>query len=380
MAASDIRLIVSDVDGVWTDGRIIYAGDRTEIKEFNVRDGLGGEARAARRASWSRCSPAAARTRWRSGRASSASPSCIRARRTSSRSWSGSRRSWASRSTQILYAGDDLPDLGADDARRHLRRAVRCGAGSARGGDVEARGRGRPRRVPRDRRAPAARARRMGHISSGSSPLASPKLRAFRVARPLSRAARRHARSAAGSRCALGRVLGRALGRLAWHVVAPRAQARRCATSPSPFRSGPKRSAATRSGRCSATSACRCSRSPGCRTWTWPRATARRRSKAASRMLELIDAGRGVVIFTAHCGNWEWLAVAIGTLRPPDERAAARARRAGDEPLHHRVPRARRRAVDRSRLAVVGARDDPGHPPAAASWRFSSIRTCAPRA
>ncbi len=39
-AVSEIRLIVSDVDGVWTDGRIIYAGDRTEIKEFKVRDGL----------------------------------------------------------------------------------------------------------------------------------------------------------------------------------------------------------------------------------------------------------------------------------------------------------------------------------------------------
>lgn len=38
--ATDIRLIVSDVDGVWTDGRIIYAGDQTEVKEFNVRDGL----------------------------------------------------------------------------------------------------------------------------------------------------------------------------------------------------------------------------------------------------------------------------------------------------------------------------------------------------
>lgn len=39
--ASDIRLIVSDVDGVWTDGKIVYVGDRSEIKEFNVRDGLG---------------------------------------------------------------------------------------------------------------------------------------------------------------------------------------------------------------------------------------------------------------------------------------------------------------------------------------------------
>jgi 3-deoxy-D-manno-octulosonate 8-phosphate phosphatase (KDO 8-P phosphatase) len=38
--ASDIRLIVSDVDGVWTDGRIVYSGDDREIKNFNVRDGL----------------------------------------------------------------------------------------------------------------------------------------------------------------------------------------------------------------------------------------------------------------------------------------------------------------------------------------------------
>jgi len=38
--ASDIRLIVSDVDGVWTDGKIIYTGEQRETKEFNVRDGL----------------------------------------------------------------------------------------------------------------------------------------------------------------------------------------------------------------------------------------------------------------------------------------------------------------------------------------------------
>ena len=39
--ATDIKLIISDVDGVWTDGRIIYTSDGSEIKEFNVRDGLG---------------------------------------------------------------------------------------------------------------------------------------------------------------------------------------------------------------------------------------------------------------------------------------------------------------------------------------------------
>ena len=36
-------MIVSDVDGVWTDGRIIYSGEAREIKEFNVRDGLAAK-------------------------------------------------------------------------------------------------------------------------------------------------------------------------------------------------------------------------------------------------------------------------------------------------------------------------------------------------
>jgi len=38
--ATRIKWIVSDVDGVWTDGKIIYIGDAREVKEFNVRDGL----------------------------------------------------------------------------------------------------------------------------------------------------------------------------------------------------------------------------------------------------------------------------------------------------------------------------------------------------
>ncbi len=32
---------MTDIDGVWTDGRIIYTSAGDEIKEFNVRDGLG---------------------------------------------------------------------------------------------------------------------------------------------------------------------------------------------------------------------------------------------------------------------------------------------------------------------------------------------------
>jgi 3-deoxy-D-manno-octulosonate 8-phosphate phosphatase (KDO 8-P phosphatase) len=38
--ASSIRVIVSDVDGVWTSGNILYYGDGREMKEFNIRDGL----------------------------------------------------------------------------------------------------------------------------------------------------------------------------------------------------------------------------------------------------------------------------------------------------------------------------------------------------
>src|ERR1700756_2114935 len=38
-----IEMLVVDVDGVLTDGGIIYADDGTEIKKFHVRDGSGLE-------------------------------------------------------------------------------------------------------------------------------------------------------------------------------------------------------------------------------------------------------------------------------------------------------------------------------------------------
>jgi YrbI family 3-deoxy-D-manno-octulosonate 8-phosphate phosphatase len=40
MAHTQIRMIVSDVDGVWTDGSVLYGGRDVELKRFNVRDGL----------------------------------------------------------------------------------------------------------------------------------------------------------------------------------------------------------------------------------------------------------------------------------------------------------------------------------------------------
>ena len=129
--ASDIRLIVSDVDGVWTDGKIIYVGESREIKEFNVRDGLA--AKLAQRAGitvallTSRRSPALARRARELGvhdllqGSANKLQSCTRL-----------LQKLDLRFEQMLYVGDDLPDLApmtraaisaapadaADDVRR----------------------------------------------------------------------------------------------------------------------------------------------------------------------------------------------------------------------------------------------------------------------
>jgi 3-deoxy-D-manno-octulosonate 8-phosphate phosphatase (KDO 8-P phosphatase) len=63
--AKPIRMIMMDVDGVLTDGRILFSSDGVEIEAFHVRDGVG--LRAAQRAGLvtalltGRVSPAVAR-------------------------------------------------------------------------------------------------------------------------------------------------------------------------------------------------------------------------------------------------------------------------------------------------------------------------------
>jgi len=108
--ALDIRIIVSDVDGVWTDGKIIYAGESREIKEFNVRDGLA--AKLAQRVGitvallTSRRSPALSRRARELGihelhqGAVNKLESCERL-----------IQKLGFRFDQLLYVGDDLPDL-----------------------------------------------------------------------------------------------------------------------------------------------------------------------------------------------------------------------------------------------------------------------------
>ncbi len=119
--ASEIKLIVSDVDGVWTDGRIIYSGEQRETKHFNVRDGLG--AKLAQRAGI----VVALVTSRRSGAVER------RARELGIVELSQGARDKLDDTEriagklgltlqQVLYVGDDLPDLAA---------IARCGLSAA---------------------------------------------------------------------------------------------------------------------------------------------------------------------------------------------------------------------------------------------------------
>lgn len=108
--ARDIRIIVSDVDGVWTDGKIIYAGDRSEVKEFNVRDGLG--AKLAQRAGLtivlltSRSSPALLRRAKELGIAELHQGAANKLTECET-----ILAKLGASFHEVLYVGDDLPDL-----------------------------------------------------------------------------------------------------------------------------------------------------------------------------------------------------------------------------------------------------------------------------
>jgi 3-deoxy-D-manno-octulosonate 8-phosphate phosphatase (KDO 8-P phosphatase) len=108
--ARAIRLIISDVDGVWTDGRIIYLGEHREIKEFNVRDGLA--AKLAQKAGiavallTSRHSPALARRARELGIEQLHQGAANKLERAEAIA-----ATLGATLDQVLYAGDDLPDL-----------------------------------------------------------------------------------------------------------------------------------------------------------------------------------------------------------------------------------------------------------------------------
>jgi len=108
--ASAIKVIVSDVDGVWTDGKIIYMGENRETKEFNVRDGLA--VKLAQRVGirvvliTSRRSPALVRRARELG--------ILELRQGAANKleeMQGVAQKLDVGLDEVLYAGDDLPDL-----------------------------------------------------------------------------------------------------------------------------------------------------------------------------------------------------------------------------------------------------------------------------
>lgn len=114
----------------------------------------------------------------------------------------------------------------------------------------------------------------------------------------------------------LGRAFGRALGTLAWHVVRrERAKALRNLAIAFPQESEAfRRRTAKAMFRHLGMSLVEI-------TWL-PNVNAANRHETTDvegmeRLLEVMDSGRGVVIFTAHCGNWEWLSYITGTFGRP---------------------------------------------------------------
>ena len=145
--------------------------------------------------------------------------------------------------------------------------------------------------------------------------MASPKLRAFRE-RAIYRAL--VLVTAIGRRIPLrvGQFLGRQLGRLAWHVLRhERKKALRNLAIAFPEWTEEKRRETTQAMfRHFGTSIFELA-------WL-PNLNAKRREETTivdgiDRILEVLDSGRGVIMFTAHCGNWEWLSYVMGSYGRP---------------------------------------------------------------
>jgi len=164
--ARDIRVIVSDVDGVWTDGKIIYAGDRSEVK--NSMSATASAPSWCKRAGIQIVLLTSRRSATLARRARELSITELHQGATTKRSHAREiLESMALTFDQALYIGDDLPDLAPDVARRTLRRAGRCGGGGLRCCLLEIEIGRWTRSLPRTGRAPPARARRVGGSCQG---------------------------------------------------------------------------------------------------------------------------------------------------------------------------------------------------------------------
>ena len=109
-----ITMLMTDVDGVLTDGRIVFLGDSDEAKVYNVKDGFGFKLwhRAGHLSAWvtARVSCAASKRAQELGITEyrEAAPNKAMAVQEIAKKWQLKKE-------QIAFVGDDLPDLTAMD-------------------------------------------------------------------------------------------------------------------------------------------------------------------------------------------------------------------------------------------------------------------------
>ena len=106
-----LKLLLTDVDGVMTDGTVLLLPDGREAKSFHIRDGLGIVLAHAAGLKTGLVSGRASESVAQRARRSLAWPSCARGCATREPS---SGRSWKAEGLEaheVAYVGDDLNDL-----------------------------------------------------------------------------------------------------------------------------------------------------------------------------------------------------------------------------------------------------------------------------
>ena len=112
---ANIRLLVMDVDGVMTDGKVTYTSDGQELKSFNIKDGLGIKRAQASGIETAiitgRTSPMVERRARELGIAH-----LVQGREDKLAALSDLVNQMSLSLDQVAYIGDDLPDLTAIDS------------------------------------------------------------------------------------------------------------------------------------------------------------------------------------------------------------------------------------------------------------------------
>ena len=110
--SSPIKLLVLDVDGVMTAGKVTYTSDGQELKSFNIKDGVGikrvQQAGIQTAIITGRVSPMVARRATELG-----IHHVIQGREDKGPALTELLRAKELSAAEVAYMGDDLPDLGA---------------------------------------------------------------------------------------------------------------------------------------------------------------------------------------------------------------------------------------------------------------------------